>query len=246
MPRCVIVQHLEPEGPYAIGDALEARGIVVDLRRVHAGDQVPGDAEGLAGLVVMGGPMSAASDADFPTRRAEIGLLGDAVARGVPTLGVCLGAQLLAAAAGGTVRVGEVGPEIGWGPVDLVGPASADPLLAGTSDRLTVLHWHGDTFDLPPGAHRLATNGRYENQAFRVDPSAWGLQFHLEVTADAVAAFIAEFGEEARAAGTDPAVLQAETARSLPQLVGSRDRIFARFADSVVAADRAEDLVDLS
>ena len=244
MPRCVIIQHLEPEAPYAIGEALEARGVVIDLRRVYAGDPVPGDAAGLAGLVVMGGPMSARSDLGFPTRQSEIRLLGDAVARGVPTLGVCLGAQLLAAATGGTVRVGDTGPEIGWGPVELADRASRDPLLSGIPDRLTVLHWHGDTFDLPPGADLLASNGRYENQAFRVGPNAWGLQFHLEVTVQAVAAFIAQFGDEARDWGSDPAAMASESAPSLRRLAEYRDRVCARFADRVLAAEPAQALLD--
>src|SRR5580704_2550372 len=96
---CLIVQHVAPEPATGIVDALETAGVPVDVRHVFAGAPIPVEAAGLCGVVVMGGPMSAYSDEGFSTRQSEIALLADAVRRGVPTLGVCLGAQLLAVAA---------------------------------------------------------------------------------------------------------------------------------------------------
>jgi GMP synthase-like glutamine amidotransferase len=238
MSSCLVVQHVEPEGPYAIGDALEAAGVAIDLRRVFADDPLPPDAADADGVVVMGGPMSALSDRGFPTRRAELDLLADAVRRGRPTLGVCLGAQLLALAGGGSVSPGGAGPEIGWGPVELTGEAGADPLLAGLPDRLTVLHWHGDTYALPPGAVPLAADSRYPNQAFRMGPRAWGFQFHLEVDASAVAAFLAAFGADAGPAGTTPQVIGADSGPGLETLAPQRTIVLGRFAELVAAADR--------
>ena len=133
------------------------------------------------GIVVMGGPMSAYSDEGFPTRRRELELLADALVRGVPTLGVCLGAQLLALAAGGRALAGKVGPEVGWAPVEFTEHAKEDSLLAGLPRQIIVLHWHGDTFELPPHAVELAASPLYRGQAFRVGSQAWGFQFHLEV-----------------------------------------------------------------
>jgi GMP synthase-like glutamine amidotransferase len=246
VPRCLVVQHVEPEGPYAIGDALRAAGTTVDLRRVFAGDPVPDDAAGIDGLVVMGGPMSATSDEGFASRGAEISLLADAVAREVPSLGVCLGAQLLAHAAGGSVFAGTAGAEIGWGDVELRDGAGDDPLLGGLPPRLTVLHWHGDTFALPAGAVHLASNDRYPNQAFRVGPAAWGLQFHVEVDGQAVAAFLAAFGDEAAAAGSDPEAIGAATPAALEALGRWRDAIAGRFAELVGRYSRRQDLVELA
>ncbi len=175
MPTCLVIQHLAPEGPYLIAEALENAGIAVELCQVFAGGQLPASLDGYSGLVVMGGPMSAASDDGFATRTAEIELLEDALERGLPALGVCLGAQLLALAAGGKVYPGAEGPEIGWAPVSLkTWEAERDVLFGELPGELTVLHWHGDTFDLPPGATHLAKSKAYPNQAFRAGPGRGG------------------------------------------------------------------------
>jgi len=243
VPSCLVVQHVELERPYAIGDALGAAGVALDVRRVFAGEPLPPDAAGLAGVVVMGGPMSARADAGFPSRRAELDLLADAVRRAVPTLGVCLGAQLLALAGGGRVLSGAAGPEIGWGPVELTEDAHHDPLLGGLPDRLAVLHWHSDTFDLPAGSVHLAASARYRGQAFRVGARAWGLQFHLEVDERAVAAFLGAFGEDAVPAGTTPEAIASRSPEALRALEPHRTRVVTRFAELVASPDR-EQLVE--
>ena len=243
VPSCLVVEHVEPERPYAIGDALAAAGVVLDIRRVFAGEALPLDATGLAGVVVMGGPMSALADDGFPSRRAELDLLADAVRRAVPTLGVCLGAQLLALAGGGRVLPGAAGPEIGWAPVELTEDALDDPLLAGLPDRLAVLHWHSDTFDLPAGSVHLAASDRYRGQAFRLGARAWGLQFHLEVDERAVAAFLGAFGKDVVQAGTTPEAIAAQSPAAVRALEPHRTRVVARFAELVASPDR-EQLVE--
>jgi GMP synthase-like glutamine amidotransferase len=243
VPSCLVIQHVECEGSFAIGAALSSAGVTVDTRKVFAGDPLP-DVSMFDGLVVMGGPMSACSDDGFPTRASEIGLISDALDRGILTLGVCLGAQLLAVAAGGSVFAGDAGPEIGWGPVDLTPDTDSDPLLAAVSRRLTVLHWHGDTFDLPAGATRLASSRKYPNQAYRLGAHAWGLQFHVEVDDQAVRGFLDAFGEEARTAGEDPEAIAIATGVYLDELGPIRDRVCGRFAHLVGTHDRDQDLVE--
>lgn len=233
MTTCLVIQHVEPEGPARLAAILTAAGVQVDVCRLYANESLPPDAGGLSGMVVMGGPMSATSDSGFPSRRAELALLGDALDRAIPVLGICLGAQLLALAAGGRVLPGDVGAEVGWGSVDLKAPASTDDLFSHSPSRLPVLHWHGDTYELPPGAVWLAESDRYSNQAFRVGPCAWGLQFHVEVDVPAVAAFAAAFAEEARSAGTDPEQIVAAAPATLAQLSEARDGILGRFAELV-------------
>jgi GMP synthase-like glutamine amidotransferase len=138
----------------------------------------------MAGLVVMGGPMSVHdADAWLSDERA---LLRVAVEIGLPVLGVCLGAQQLAAALGAEVTPGRA-PEVGVGEVHLTADALRDAVFGAAPTPLPCVHWHGDTFVLPEGAVRLAGNDAYANQAFRVGARAYGLQFHVEVTAALVA-----------------------------------------------------------
>jgi GMP synthase-like glutamine amidotransferase len=231
VPNCLVIQHLAPEGPYLIAEALGNAGIAVELCQVFAGDQPPPVLEGYDGLVVMGGPMSASSDDGFPTRTAEIDLLEEALEREVPALGVCLGAQLLAIAAGGKVYPGSEGPEIGWAPVSLItGEAERDVLFRDLPLELTVLHWHGDTFDLPPGATHLATSEAYSAQAFRAGPRAWGLQFHMEVDSSAIDAFLAAFGDEAAGCGVPPEGIAAQAGSAIAELAPARGALLERFA----------------
>jgi GMP synthase-like glutamine amidotransferase len=243
--RCLIVQHVAPEGSYAIGDALTSAGVGIDLRQVFAGDRLPLNAADFEGLVIMGGPMSASSDDGFPTRRAELDLIADAVARGKPTLGVCLGAQLLALACGGRVHPGAAGPEVGWAPVLLSESAATDPLLAGLPSPLTVLHWHWDTFEVPAEAVNLAGSARYANQAFRTGSNAWGFQFHLEIDEAAVGAFLEAFGSDAHAAGTSPDAITAAGASTLEALSPYRSRVLSKFA-KLVATHSSEAPVKLT
>jgi GMP synthase-like glutamine amidotransferase len=230
MQTCLVVQHVLPESAWSIGAALEKNGVNLDVRRTFMGDEVPATAVGYDGLVVLGGPMSATSDEGFPTRRTEVALLADAVAGGVPTLGICLGAQLLASAEGASVHTGTNDPEIGWAPVELTAGRDEDPLLHGLPASLGVLHWHSDTFDLPADAHHLARNDRYEHQAFRIGAAAWGLQFHIEVTAEAVQGFLAAFAVDAARAPGGAASIGRETSARLAALEPSSHLVFDRFA----------------
>jgi GMP synthase-like glutamine amidotransferase len=223
-----------PRGPARIGGALAQAGLELHVVRSHLREAVPEDAAAYAAVVVMGGPMSAATDDGFPSRRSELALLRSATAHRVPTLGVCLGAQLLAASAGATVRA-MTGPEIGWGTVELTDAAADDMLLRGLPSPLPVLHWHGETFDLPAGALLLATTPVCAHQAFRIGPSAWGLQFHAEVDAQAVAALVTAFPGDAIAAGGTNAVLN-PTGDRLAALAPAQAMLTERFAALASAA----------
>jgi GMP synthase (glutamine-hydrolysing) len=181
----VVVQHVAHEGPGSLADALVHAGSALQTVRVDRGDPVPGpEAVGsMAGLVVLGGPMGVHDDARWLAD--ERALLAAAVAGGLPVLGVCLGAQQLAAALGAQVVTGPE-PELGVGVVHLTTDALSDPVFGPSPSPLPCVHWHADTFALPDGAVLLARTDAYENQAFRVGRRAYGLQFHVEVTAELV------------------------------------------------------------
>jgi GMP synthase (glutamine-hydrolysing) len=182
----LLVQHVAFEGPGAIAGAITDTGADLTVLRMDRGDALPSPAAmtDVAGLVVMGGPMSVHDD--LPWLADERALLRAAVDAGRPVLGVCLGAQQLAAALGASVLQGPA-PEWGVGEVHLTAEADHDPVFGPAPTPLPCMHWHGDTFALPEGAVRLAGNAAYENQAFRFGDRAYGLQFHVEVTASLVA-----------------------------------------------------------
>ncbi|HEV7363384.1 MAG TPA: type 1 glutamine amidotransferase [Solirubrobacteraceae bacterium] len=180
--RWAVLQHVPFEGPGLIATVARERGIDLAVVRLDRGEALPAVTD-VGGLVAMGGPMGVGESAEHPWLTGERALLAMAVARGVPVLGVCLGSQQLAAALGAEVTHGPE-QEIGLGRVELTPEGRADPVLGPAAEGgpgLPVVHWHGDTFDLPPGAARLASSDRYPNQAFRAGPRAYGLQFHVEV-----------------------------------------------------------------
>jgi GMP synthase-like glutamine amidotransferase len=243
MPNCLVIQHVVPESAFAIETLLRGAGGEIDTRRVFAGDAIPHDLTGIDGLVVLGGPMSARSDEGFSTRGAEIALLAEAIDAGIPTLGVCLGAQLLALAGGGLVASGAAGPEVGWHPVTLLASCDDDALFTGLPETLTVLHWHSDTFEIPSGAHLLMANTSYANQAFRVGEVAWGLQFHLEVTEEAVEGFLRAFSTDAAGAPGGSDRIRTATSLALEELTAPRNLVLGRFAGLVAAQINRADLV---
>jgi GMP synthase (glutamine-hydrolysing) len=176
-------RHAPLEGIGTIGSALDRHNVayrVVDAYLDSDDARGLGDADG---LIVMGGPMSA--NDDLPWLRREIGAIQEAVDRGVPVLGVCLGAQLIAKALGARVYKSPE-KEIGWGEVRWCEATRGDRLFDGFRDPEMVFQWHGETFDLPQGAELLAYGDVCRNQAFRVGRNVYGMQFHLEVTPEII------------------------------------------------------------
>ncbi|HEX3707604.1 MAG TPA: type 1 glutamine amidotransferase [Mycobacteriales bacterium] len=221
MAVALVVQHVPIEDPGRFSQWLPARG--VDLRTIHpyAGDVVPSRLDADA-LIVMGGGMGAYDDEAAPWLPAVRDLLAAAARDAVPTLGVCLGAQLLAVATGGRVGRGVNGPEIGLGEVAVNAP---DRLLDAGS--LPVVQWHYDTVtELPPGATLLASSEAYPVQAFRVGPSAWGLQFHIEATPELV-------GKWAELEHRDVAQIVNPLAAADSIVAAAGEAIAARFASLV-------------
>lgn len=223
MPTALVVQHAEVEGVGRFAEWMPEFGL--DLRVVHpyVGQALPADVDADA-LIVMGGPMGANDDAEVPWLAGTKALVVDALDRGIPTLGVCLGAQLLAVATGGKVERGAAGPELGLGEVDCHGH---DGVL--DFGAIAVVQWHYDTVtELPPAATLLASSVGYPVQAFRVGAAAWGLQFHIEATPEMVA-------DWARAEGLDVEALVAPVAAADQDVALVGRQIAQRFVRIVTA-----------
>ena len=187
--RVVVFRHVPFEGLGLIQPALDEGRVAVEFADLFRDDAPEPDVAGAAGLILMGGPMSA--NDNLPYLRREMDYIRQAAERGQPVLGVCLGAQLAAQALGARVYRNPV-KEIGWFDVYLTEAGRQDPLLCTLGVPETVLEWHGDTFDLPSGAEWLARSEGCRNQAFRLGSSLYGLQFHLEVTPEMIVDWCAQ------------------------------------------------------
>lgn len=162
-------------------------------------------------LVVLGGPIGAYQERQYPFLADELRILEKRLARGLPTLGICLGAQLMARALGARVYPGPK-KEIGWGPLTLTDAGSRSSIRHLTGAKTPVLHWHGDTFDLPDGATLLASTTAYPNQAFAWANAALGLQFHAEVRVPNIERWLIGHACELSGEGVlDPSRLRADT-----------------------------------
>lgn len=176
--RAHYLQHVPFEGLGSIEPWLAAAGYELTRTRFHAAEDLPA-AKDIDFLVVMGGPMSVNDEDRFPWLVPEKRFIREVIESGKPVLGICLGAQLIANAMGARIFRNPV-KEIGWFPIRAV--AAGDGSVFSLPPSATVFHWHGETFDLPAGAVRLAESDGCRNQTFQLGRSVIGLQFHLETT----------------------------------------------------------------
>jgi GMP synthase-like glutamine amidotransferase len=192
--RVHCLQHVPFEGPAGIANWVAARGHTMTVTQLFAAADLPDQRE-YEYLVVMGGPMGVADEAEHPWMVKEKAFLRDAIAAGKSVFGVCLGAQLIADVLGARVSR-NAHKEIGWFSIELTEEGRSSPLLDGLPERLEVFHWHGDTFDLPEGALHLARSEGCLNQAFVYHETVLGLQFHLESTPESIAQIVKHGADE--------------------------------------------------
>jgi GMP synthase (glutamine-hydrolysing) len=230
MSRALAVQHAAHEPLGTIETVLRERGVSIELLRPYAGDVVPKTLDGFDGLVVMGGPMGVYEADQFPFLADEVRLLKNALEANRPVLGICLGCQLLAAAAGARVYASGR-QEIGWYPLSLAPAAADDRLFHGLPVTTNAFHWHGDTFDAPAGSVLLASSEMTVQQAFRLGSNAYGLQFHLEVTTPIVEEFAASSVQDLQRHGIDPRGLVEGARESGAALEAIARTVFGRWAD---------------
>ena len=204
------IRHVHFEDLGVFEDVLRSAGYIVRYHDVGLDDFDGLDALAPDLLAVLGGPIGVYETGAYPFIEGELRLMGTRLAAGLPTLGLCLGAQLIAAALG--ARVAPMGhKEIGFSPLTLSDAGHAGPLRH--LDGVPVLHWHGDAFEIPKGAQNLASTALCPTQAFAMGRNILGLQFHPEVDAIAgIERWLVGHAAELAAAGMDPQRLRAEAA----------------------------------
>ena len=230
--KCLVYRHVPFEDLGVFEPVLQAAGYEIDYFDVGLADfdiiaPVAADL-----MIVLGGPISANDQANYPFLDEEIRNIRGRVANGRPTVGVCLGMQLIAAALGAEVKAATT-PEIGWGPIDLTREGSESVLspLAG----MPVLHWHGDIAGLPKDATKLAETDACDNQAFAVGPNVLALQFHIEINPERIEQWLIGHAVELAKAGISPAKIRADTARFGLHTALSGTLIFKRWLEALPA-----------
>ncbi|MDE2221758.1 MAG: type 1 glutamine amidotransferase [Candidatus Omnitrophica bacterium] len=188
----LIIKHIDIEGPGTLGDFFKSQGQEFQIVELGAGDPLPADPHAYKAVVVLGGPMNVDEEDKYPFLKPENEFIRKVLEAEIPFLGICLGSQLLAKAAGAKVIQSPV-KEIGWYHIRLTPEGQRDPLFKGFNAQDPVYHWHGDMFQIPDRGQLLATAQGCPHQALKVGPNAYGLQFHVEVTDRSIKEWCGEY-----------------------------------------------------
>jgi GMP synthase-like glutamine amidotransferase len=238
--KVLVIQNAPNEGLGTIVRALRRFGLEADYIRPFTNERVPRGVDGYPAVIILGGPMGVYEEDRYPFITDELRLVERAFKSGQQVLGICLGAQVLARAAGARVYKGRA-KEIGWFTVSLTPEGERDRVFFGLPRELMVFHWHGDTFEIPRVGKNLASSELFPNQILRVGKRAYGIQFHLEITEEMIREWIEESEEELRTLKReggpgvmdpgvmDPEEIIRETQRSIGPLHRYGEAVFSRF-----------------
>ncbi len=232
MKKVLVFQHVAHEILGTLDPHLRDAGFRIRYVNFGRDPAARPHLDGYDGLVVLGGPMNVGQVDDYPHLATEIELIDEAIDRGLPVLGVCLGAQLIATALGARVYPNDE-KEIGWYPIELTEEGTTDPLLGHLEAREQIFQWHGDTFEIPEGAAHLAISPACRNQAFRYGTNVYGLQFHMEVDEPLIERWLAVPSHLQEIAALDgkiqPDTIRHETSLYIDRLQQLSERTFGEF-----------------
>ncbi len=231
--ECAVIRHVPFEDLGSFADVLDRRGYQTRYHEAGMDDLAaigPADPDL---LIVLGGPIGAYEDASYPFLKQEIAVVEHRLAGNRPVLGICLGSQIMARALGARVYPGH-GKEIGWSRLDLAADVTVNCLTPLSDGAGHVLHWHGDTFDIPDGADLLASSDMYPHQGFQWNTVGLALQFHPEVTVGGMERwFIGHANEIANTNGIDVPALRQATREYGPDLEASGPKVLENWLNSL-------------
>lgn len=235
MKRAIAIRHVPFEDLDSFAVPLAARGYTIAYREAPVDALDTPDLVDAELLIILGGPIGAYEDTTYPFLRAELRLVETRLAQGRPVLGICLGAQVMARALGAHVHPGA--KELGWAGIDLT-EAGKRSALRFIGPDMKVLHWHGDTFDLPKDATPLASTERTPHQAFSYGRHGLALQFHIEASARGLERwYVGHAVEIAATAGIELAALRADAAREGPRLAQAARSVLDNFLDGATRVE---------
>src|ERR1700733_892463 len=228
----VAVRHVAFEDLGLLAPVMEREGWDVSFCEAAVDDLRHDSIRNAKLLIVLGGPIGAYETETYPFLKSELALIEHRLSRDLPTLGICLGSQLMGKVLGSRVFAGHV-KEIGWGGIELTSEGASSCLNPLAEADAAVLHWHGDSFDLPEGARRLASNMHYQNQAFAYGRNALALQFHLEADPRQLEQWYVGHAVELAAAKVSIPELRATTAKLADSLTSQASRVFTRWLHDI-------------
>ncbi len=238
MKNAIAIRHVAFEELGSLAEALHQQGYTVTYIEAGSGPLDEIEPLGPDLVVVLGGPIGAYDEQDYPFLMDELRLLEHRLAADLPTLGICLGAQLMARVLGAKVYPGP-DKEIGWSPIELSDAGQQSPLSYLAPEYTAVLHWHGDTFALPMGSTHLASSSKYRNQAFAWGKCGLALQFHPEVTARGLERwFIGHACEIGATPGISIAQLREDTARYIERLEVQARQFWQAWLENAARSDK--------
>lgn len=233
MPNIAVLQHVECETLGMMENIFRENNIDFSYIQTFNGDTIPVDLDDFNALIIMGGPMGVYEYDKFPFISDEITLVKNCLQTKKPILGICLGSQLLASALGSDIVPGPA-KEIGWYKIHLDNQSNNDPLFHDFDDSFTAFLWHGDIFDLPPDATKLASSDLTDCQAFKFGTNAYGLLFHLETTRQIALNMVDKFKDEIKEQNiTDDSLLDNLDNR-IANLSNIGNIVFTRWIESFV------------